>query len=59
VQVEWDEAYGDSPFLLYGIVGDDVSGVEAVVTVGGERPSSAKTATGSSSRMAAATNFRK
>lgn len=31
VQVEWDEASGDSPFLLYGIVGDDVSSVDVVI----------------------------
>ena len=31
VEVEWDEADGDSPFALYGIVGDDVSSVEAVI----------------------------
>ena len=31
VQVEWDEASADSPFVLYGIIGDDVSSVEVVV----------------------------
>jgi hypothetical protein len=31
VKIGWDDASGDSPFLLYGIVGDDVSSVEVVV----------------------------